>query len=476
MAGIQSKWRLEDVVDFEVLLSKPEGAAEARRYREQVGGVLADVKPGNERVRRRIGLRAWLDARRAEDGEEPIGARAVGALKAASLVLGLVAFVVGISVVRGLLVAVEFQGEAQRAYNIWVFLAVTVGLQWLLFLAGAMGYILVRRQQGTRPLLQRLVGALARRLGGMPDSAVWKRLTGGGHGYGAALSWRLARMTQGAAVGFNLGMLAGFFGCLWLFDVGFYWESTLMAPPVMSRLFDGLAWPWSWSGVALPRAWSKEEFSLLGKHFHEAAGGRQWWPYLAMCVVVWGLLPRLLAWVACLWNEKRALARLDFQEPRHRELWRHLTRVELSLATEGPEDGVVLLDVGGIGITTDAVKEFLLRGMRVNPEGHYEAAVLDAKAEAEAWRAIRNAPLGVVFLVEGWALSPKQMTAIYRRARAAGENRMLRFLVLGDIRDGLPGPPSDEDFKQWKKFVDGLRDPSAEVVAYEVPEPVGEQK
>ena len=249
-----------------------------------------------------------------------------------------------------------------------------------------------------------------------------------------------------------------------------------MTPPSMSRLFDVLALPWSWSGVGLPRGWSEEEYSLLGKHFHEAAGGRQWWPYLAMCLSVWGLIPRLGAWVICLGGEKRALGGLDFQEPRHRELWRQLTRVERNLMTEGPEDGVVLLDVGGIGIATDAVKEFLLRGMRVNPEGLYAAAILDAEAEAEAWTAIRKAPLGVVFLVEGWALSPKQMTAIYQRVRAGGMDRLLRFLVLGEIRDGVPAAPSTEEFAQWKDFVDGLRDPSAEVVAYEMPKPVIERE
>ena len=192
-------------------------------------------------------------------------------------------------------------------------------------------------------------------------------------------------------------------------------------------------------------------------------------------MVVWGLLPRLVMWLACGWGERRSLARLDFQEARHRELWRQVTRVERSLGTEGPADGVVLLDVGGIGIEVEAVKEFLLRRMRVNPEALHAAAVLDAATEAAAWRAIRKAALGVVFLVEGWALSPKQMTAIYQRVRAGGKDRTLRFLVLGEITEGVPGAPSDEEFAQWKQFVDGLRDPWTEVVAYEVPEPVMER-
>ena len=50
-----------------------------------------------------------------------------------------------------------------------------------------------------------------------------------------------------------------------------------------------------------------------------------------------------------------------------------------------------------------------------------------------------------------------------------------RFLVLGEIADGEPSPPDDEEFAQWRRYVDGLRDPWAEVVAYEEPQPVGGQ-
>ena len=144
------------------------------------------------------------------------------------------------------------------------------------------------------------------------------------------------------------------------------------------------------------------------------------------------------------------------------------------MPTEGTADGVVVLDVGGSGVETGRLREFMLREMRVNPEARYEAAVLDESAEEEAWEAIRQAPLGVVYLVEGWSLSPKLMTAIHQRVRSHGEERLVRFLVIGEVVDGVPGPPAKADFDQWKVFVDGLRDPAAEIVAFEAPEPVRE--
>jgi hypothetical protein len=468
MSGQRAKWRLADVVDLEALLSGEGRPVVGREDRAEVGRVLRGTSEWSALGRRRVGLRAWLELRR---GDREVGRKAVDGLRLVSWGFGMAALLGGMGVVRGLLAPVDGLG---LAYNIWVFLAVTVGVQILILGLGCLGYVLVRRQRGRMTLLQRLAGRMACRLAGGINGDLWRRITTSGRGYGSAVTWRLGRISQGVALGFNLGVLAGFLGCLWFLGVSFYWQSTLMNPQTVSEWFDAIASPWSWSGWGLPKEWSEEDFSVLEGRFYEVQGGREWWPFLMMTVLVWGLLPRLLLWLGCVIGERRALASLDFQEPRHRELWRQLTRVERSMPTEGPADGVVLLDVGGTGVETARLREFLLREMRVNPEGRYEAAVLDEEAEAEAWAAIRKAPLGVVYLVEGWALSPKEMAAIHARVREHGEDRLVRFLVFGGVRDGMPEAPADAEFAQWKEFVDGLRDPAAEVVAYEVPEPVME--
>ena len=163
-------------------------------------------------------------------------------------------------------------------------------------------------------------------------------------------------------------------------------------------------------------------------------------------------------------KERRTLAALEFQEVAHRKLWRELSRVERMVTMEGMKDGVVLLDVGGLGLETGEIRPFLLKHLRVNPEKSYSVGILDAAEEREAWEAIRSAPCGVVMLVEGWSLSPKQMTVLIERIRReAGQETVLRVLVLGD---GLVAP-DDEDFKAWQDFVDGLRDPHLECVSFE---------
>ena len=400
----------------------------------------------------------------------------MGAVRLTGGLLGTAGFLAGIGMMRGLLQPHDLFG-ATRAYNVWVFLAAVLGAQWLLLLGGLLGYVVVRRETGALTLLQRGAVWLVQRISGLADRAVWKGLLEGGAGYRSVLSWRLARLTQGVAVAFNLGLLAGFFGCLFFLSVRFYWESTLEGSGWgLLSFIEAMALPWSWSGLGPPPVESDIDYSVLEKFFYEKAGVEKMWPFLMVSVVVYGLLPRLGVWVLCLHRERRALATLAFQAPRHRDLWRRLTKVERTVASPGQADGVVRIDVGGTNVRTDAVREFLLRELRVNPSSRHAAAVLDEDREKEALETIRAADLGVVLLVEGWALSPKQMRALYGRVRAVGgEDLAINFLVLGELRDGQPTAPHAEEWREWVAFVDSLQDPAVEAVAYETPARVEEE-
>ena len=319
------------------------------------------------------------------------------------------------------------------------------------------------------PAVQRVMLWVVRRLAGQVDGDVWRDLVTAGGGYRSVLSWRLGRASQGVAVVFNLGLLAGFFGCLWVLKVGFYWESTLALSGLgLIEFMQGMAWPWAWTGVAPAPAREDIEYALLApRFFYEAAGSGVMWRFLMMSLAVYGLLPRVVLWGLCLAAERRALARIDFQAPRHRELWRRLTNVERSLRSDGPADGALVLDVGGIEAPTEHLREFLLRVLRVNPVARYAAALMDAEREEEALAAIREAELGVVILVEGWALSPKEMKALHDRVRAVGGPQMpVHFLVMEERKGGSPAAPPEEEWKQWKSFVDSLEDPATDAVAF----------
>jgi len=152
-----------------------------------------------------------------------------------------------------------------------------------------------------------------------------------------------------------------------------------------------------------------------------------------------------------------SLAVLDFQESRHRSLWRDLTKIRRGEIQTSPADGAVLLDIGGLEIETEALRPFCLQVLRVNPEARFSLGTLDQASEREALEKASTAAMGVVFLVEGWNLSPKQMEVYHQQVRSAiGEQHMIRYLVLG----------SEDELKQWEGFVDSLKDSESAVFRY----------
>jgi len=159
----------------------------------------------------------------------------------------------------------------------------------------------------------------------------------------------------------------------------------------------------------------------------------KWSWFFFFALAVWGLFPRVLFWLTAWMGERRALAGLVFQEPRHRTLWRELSKVQRGEIHSSQADGVVLLDVGGLEVETETIRPFLLRELRVNPEARFYLGPLDEEGERKALQAARDAAMGVVFLVEGWNLSPKQMAIYHARVREAiGADHLIRYLVVGN--------------------------------------------
>lgn len=476
----RGNWTLEDLVDFELLSAEEATSAGKAKGEAEVQGILREKGRGLDEVaKRRLGFGAWLAVMRTA-GAKNRGHQVVSGLKLLSGLLFVLLFLSGVGVVRGLLVDFEWSYadlaiNKARGYHIWVFLAVVLGFQWLVILGSLLSYLLLRRWSGGLSFLTELIGKLARRFGGKVREEDWNRLLEGKKGTRSALSWRLGRLLQIGAVGYNLGLLAGLFGCLWFLKVSFFWESTLpqFGPESLHALTKFLAFPWGGWGPGETEITTVQKGVPLLQNSFSALPERDrldllWGFFLLAAVAVWGLLPRVVFYAITCWQERKVLANLEFQDVAQRRLWRELNRVEKGVIMEGPRDGVVLLDVGGIGVAPDVLRPFLLQILRVNPEATYEVGVLDGEQEINAWKAIKDSPNGVILLVEAWSLSPKQMRSLWERLREVGGAAMnLRFLVLGEVGTDQVEAPNSDDFSHWQKFVDSLRDPLAEAVAFE---------
>lgn len=465
---------MADLADLEALLAEEQAERGARRiYRESISEKLP--RKLDEGERRRRGLRLWLQEKRGKESQ--VGQRLESGLRFAGLVVKVLAFLAGLGIVRGLLQ--ELPEGGGRGYNLWLFLGVTLGLQWL-FLFFAAGAWLLFRRKGRLSWSQELLGVLGKKFAGSRVGPAWSKLLAmRSDGYGSVLGWRLGWMAQLGAVWLGLGMVVSFMACLWFLKVHFYWESTLenLSKTQLVQVTDGLALPWSWAGEQwVPGEYGVERASLevvenpeLAPEAHPRDPVSQvWMRFLVLALLFWGVLPRLFLYYYCSRGERRALARLDFQESRHRSLWREMAKVERTVVKTSQADGVVLLDVGGAGFPVEAVRPFLLQRLRVNPEAVHQTGVLDSTKEKVAFEAMKEASLGVVLAVEGWSLSGPQMRENYEKIRAViGEKKPIRFLVLGTVKGESVTEVGETEMAEWVKFVDGLRDPAVEVVKWE---------
>ena len=455
---LKDRWTLQDLVDFETL------AGDARTPDE--GDVLEAVKGLAGAEARRVGMKVWLDSVRRGGGDFPgevwAGARfSVGALVAVAM------FLTGIGVMAGML------DRERMAFHVPMVLGVSVFLPLLILIASWMGWLFRGRFSKGLGFVPKLLGWLIGKLGGAGKMEWWRTLRlEGGKGW-EAMGWNLVRLTQAGAVMFSAGLMVGLLGCIWFMKIGFYWESTTpgwMAGQI-SRVVVFLSLPWAW---AFPD-WVPLGDVFLGGFSENGRildGGMEstakWYMFFFASIFFWGMLPRLAFWGYAGFRERRALAALDFQSKRHRELWREIMGTRRADVSEAPLDGVLVLDVGGTGLKENDLRGFMLRRLRVNPGEWFEVGVWDGKGEAAAAESIRKAPAGVVLLAEGWALSPPRMSALHKQIRSLAKvGTPIYILVVNVGANGKLAEVKAEEKTVWKDFADGLADAALEVFFHE---------
>ncbi len=456
------RWTLECLVDFEQAAAS--STATPPTLRTTVGASIRGLAGA---VARRTGLRVWL----AGVPCSKAGKRFTTALGLVTAGLCILLFLTGISAVVGLL------DRERGGINAVLFLAILIGGQWLVLVTATVAWLLRRRAAEGFSMVQALAGKLARKLSGSADNRWWQSVMDGGGMARTALLWRLARLVQTGGMAFNIGIVCGLAGLVLVKHVGFFWETTTedamrSGLESVTRLLSA-PWTWGFPG-AVPDAGVIEASRWLpGRTAGLAPGPSQWWEFLLMTTLVWGLLPRAILWLLAWQAQRKALAHLDFQGRHHRALWREITGTDRVETDEKPLDGVLVLDVGGSGLAEETLRPFLLRRLRVHPAAWKSVAVLDAGAEHEAALALAAAPAGIVLLAEGWALSPPRMRDLHTRIRThVGADAPVKFLVTNVDAAGQPTAPDAEEKREWERFVDGLRDPAAEIHFYEPLQPL----
>ncbi|MCR6653452.1 MAG: DUF2868 domain-containing protein [Cellvibrionaceae bacterium] len=248
-----------------------------------------------------------------------------------------------LAILAGVVTSIKALGSAGTQLNIFWVLGVLLGLSWLSLLLWLATLLLNRDNAGVlaplfRKLLDRILPARREPSAQQAADRVWlQRLLFSSSGY-----LRLGWITHGIWSAYLLG---GLLGLLLLFatrQFDFVWESTLLGGDSFVAITGALTPPLAAIGVPVPDAGQILTSSLDQTPVNAAQTRRVWAIFLLGCVLIYGLLPRLLMGLICVLAERRAQSRqtLDLNQPYYirlqREFWPQSSRPRVLDADDQP--------------------------------------------------------------------------------------------------------------------------------------------
>lgn len=226
-------------------------------------------------------------------------------------------------------------GDGSRPVNLVLALVAILGLHGLTFLLWLVG--LGIKIGGSTSGLGRLWLSLTRKLARGPDAALAPRALLGVLGRSGTLPWSLGVVSHLLWLAALLSMLAALLGLLSARRYTFNWETTLLSPDTFVGLAQALGRIPASVGFKIPA----ESVIRLSDGLHSLPAEVQalWSSWLIGCVVVYGILPRLFAFLICLLLTRQGMARaslLDTSLPGYAGLYARLMPASERLAPDGP--------------------------------------------------------------------------------------------------------------------------------------------
>lgn len=167
----------------------------------------------------------------------------------------------------------------------------------------------------------------------------------------ALIEAQLQMLPQWFTVGLFVGSLLALSALVMFTDLAFGWSTTIdMAATSVASACRWLAWPWSaWLPGAVPDMALVEAsrfFRLEARDLDREAAASlgQWWPFVAMCILIWGLLPRVLLMAGLHLRSRRACRQMLLAHPEVQALLERLqsNRLAVTASTNGDGEGQTL--------------------------------------------------------------------------------------------------------------------------------------
>lgn len=312
--------------------------------------------------------------------------------------------------------------------------------------------------------------------------------------YGSLFYWPLFVLVQLFGVGFNIGLLAATLLRITTSDLAFGWQSTLqVSAETIHRAVQLAALPWSWLSPltgGYPSLAEIEGSRIILKDgiYHLATENLiAWWPFLVLCLVVYGLFLRLALIMLGRMVEARALRRLNLETAACLSLVRRMRTplVSTQAAPEpercGIDNGwtqeqsepqprapsllpqVVLIPDDIFGICPAAKLDPLLhnRGLAIKSV-HKFMAGYDEDQEIKSMLAdsCRSPEDGIFILMEGWMPPLVAFLTYLRELRGIlPQKTMIHLGLVGrPVLNGFT-PLDPRHLKLWRKKLTAIGDP-----------------
>jgi hypothetical protein len=226
-------------------------------------------------------------------------------------------------------------------------------------------------------------------------------------------------------------------------DLAFAWSTTLQTDPAaLQRYTDLLSAPWagffpdgrpSFDLIESTRYFRLKDGTFPAATSPEGLGG--WWPFLVMCMLVYGLLPRL-ATLLLARQRLRAALRQTFQHFPGASDLRARLNTEL---VETRSDEPMLDRLDGLAATGEAVAVPEVAGL---PAVVVSWAAAAAEGTARPWVAGMSTMEVTAWLEAGGARTPDQDEAVVAQVAADGEAAILVLVKaweppMGEVLDFL---------------------------------------
>lgn len=434
---MSTPWSLAELTEFDARMHASRGLESASSFS------VDDASTPKPTI-----LKQWLIHSRQQDSEPArLASVAVHSEAWLRLALGVFSLLSGFGAAAALL-----RYEGYRLINISAFLGILVGGQLLSLLVLAVSSFWLRHRLSH---LQKLfLPKLVRDLTAPVSLSAWR--------------WRLFTSFQQAGMLFNLGILMATLWKVLTADLAFGWATTLdVSGQGIHRIVQTLALPWG--GRFAPDLTQIQQSRILlkdGLAHIDASSTAAWWPFLLLCVLAYGFLPRFALALFGGFRLHRLQRHPAFSSPESERLYQRLTRNPLVFSSSdedsspsnpspSPAELPPLKPSGPLSLNLHP--EILLESrepaFRNRIQSSFELLLADSPETAA----------GILKVIEVWQPPLEESLRELRELRKdIGPDKDLLILAVGLPNPTEPHffhPPEVADLDIWRRKLSTLQDP-----------------